>query len=87
MKESPSSGRISMATAQRRIGKIRVQIRAIHNEIEAHPLYQKLTTVEGLRIFMEHHVFAVWGSWTDQKQRDHMRPWSPARPRACTREV
>jgi Protein of unknown function (DUF3050) len=28
--------------------------------LSAHPLYNELTSIERLRIFMKHHVFAVW---------------------------
>ena len=71
-----------MVTAQRRIGKIRVQIRDIQNRIEVHPLYERLNTVESLRVFMEHHVFAVWDFMSLVKfLQQHLTctraPWRP----------
>ncbi|HMI81528.1 MAG TPA: DUF3050 domain-containing protein [Solirubrobacterales bacterium] len=35
-------------------------IEAARERLSAHPLYAELTSVERVRIFMKHHVFAVW---------------------------
>jgi len=35
-------------------------IEAARERLSKHPLYQELTDVERVRIFMKHHVFAVW---------------------------
>ena len=36
------------------------QIKKLSHELSYHPLYSKLTNIENIRFFMEHHVFAVW---------------------------
>ncbi|WP_087456745.1 DUF3050 domain-containing protein [Tumebacillus avium] len=32
----------------------------VRDELLLHPVYKKLTSAEHVRLFMEHHVFAVW---------------------------
>lgn len=34
--------------------------RMLSNQLAVHPLYDALCSVEDLRVFMEHHVYAVW---------------------------
>ena len=29
-------------------------------EIIYHPLYRSITSIDDLKVFMEHHIFAVW---------------------------
>ncbi len=36
------------------------QYTALQNKLLTHDLYLKITTRENLRVFMEHHVYAVW---------------------------
>ena len=38
----------------------RPDIREARDRLLEHPVYQALDTVEALRVFMQHHVFAVW---------------------------
>lgn len=47
--------------------EVHSQLRALHQAVvphrerlERHPLYAALTSLERIRVFMEHHVFAVW---------------------------
>ncbi|MRG46509.1 DUF3050 domain-containing protein [Chitinophaga sp. SYP-B3965] len=40
--------------------QIEQQIAEVRNRIVEHPLYGQLKTMEDVRLFMEHHVFAVW---------------------------
>jgi hypothetical protein len=42
------------------IGRIRQAIEPYRNQILNHPLYARIQGVEELRLFMQHHVFAVW---------------------------
>lgn len=51
---------MSIQNGQRRIAKIRVQTRPVQAAIEHHELYGRLNSVEALRTFMEHHIYAVW---------------------------
>jgi len=36
------------------------ELRGLQAELDAHPVYDALHDLEGLRVFMAHHVFAVW---------------------------
>lgn len=42
------------------IDKLHADIGATRERVLAHPIYSSLTSVSAVRIFMEHHVFAVW---------------------------
>ncbi|WP_227874275.1 DUF3050 domain-containing protein [Tumebacillus algifaecis] len=56
----------------------------VRDSLLQHPVYQKLTSAERVRQFMEHHVFAVWDfmSLLKRLQRDltvTTVPWMPGR--------
>ncbi len=59
-------------------------------QINQHPLYQSIHTLNDLRIFMEHHVFAVWDFMCLLKEL-HRRivstraPWLPPKDAQCAR--
>lgn len=36
------------------------ELQSIRKELLAHPIYHELTTPDRVRIFMKHHIFAVW---------------------------
>lgn len=36
------------------------ELQSIRKELLAHPIYQELTTPDRVRVFMKHHIFAVW---------------------------
>ncbi|OQP44912.1 DUF3050 domain-containing protein [Niastella populi] len=42
------------------INKMRREIEPIRQRLIQHPVYAETKTIEHLRLFMEHHVFAVW---------------------------
>lgn len=42
------------------IEKIQQEIASLRNELVAHPIYAKIQKADDLKLFMEHHVFAVW---------------------------
>lgn len=42
------------------IKEVKQQIGDVRSQIVHHPLYRHLRTIEDVRKFMEHHVFAVW---------------------------
>ena len=59
-------------------------IRTIREELLKHPVYREINTPERVRIFMQHHVFAVWDfmSLLKRLQRDLTCtevPWMPSR--------
>ena len=43
-----------------RIQQVKIDTAAIRQQLVDHPLYAQIDTLEKLRVFMEHHVFAVW---------------------------
>lgn len=42
------------------IEKLQEAIRPLREQLITHPVYTGVKSIDGLRIFMEHHVFAVW---------------------------
>jgi len=42
------------------IKKLQQDIEPIRQQLIQHPVYAEIKTIENLKIFMEHHVFAVW---------------------------
>ncbi|MFM7645689.1 MAG: DUF3050 domain-containing protein [Sphingomonadales bacterium] len=40
--------------------RLRSSIDPLRQEIIQHPLYRSINSVEALRVYMEHHVYAVW---------------------------
>ena len=42
------------------LNNMRLEIEPIRQQLVQHSVYAKTNTIERLRIFMEHHVFAVW---------------------------
>ncbi len=42
------------------IAKINTQIAPLRHKITTHPVYEAITDLEDLKIFMQHHIYAVW---------------------------
>lgn len=43
-----------------RMHELIVSLASARNEVTAHALYLQLDTIDAVRVFMNHHVFAVW---------------------------
>ncbi len=43
-----------------RVERLRERIQPLRQDLLDHPIYRQLRGLDGLRLFMEHHVFAVW---------------------------
>jgi hypothetical protein len=55
----------------------------LKQKLETHPIFERINSVEELKIFMEHHVFAVWDfmSLLKKLQKDLVpngSPWIPS---------
>lgn len=42
------------------IAKLKAEIQPLRAQLVTHPLYTSIKTVDDLKCFMEHHVYAVW---------------------------
>ncbi len=43
-----------------KINKVLIELKELRKELNNHPVYSNLKTVEDLKLFMQIHVFAVW---------------------------
>jgi hypothetical protein len=65
-----------------RIEKLKTEIEPLRQQLTGHELYKNIRTINDLRIFMEHHVFAVWDFMSllkslQQKLTCTDVPWMP----------
>ncbi|PMW08640.1 hypothetical protein C1X40_33850, partial [Pseudomonas sp. GW456-11-11-14-TSB2] len=42
------------------LAALQLEILPLRDRLIGHPIYRMVNSLERLRIFMEHHVFAVW---------------------------
>ncbi|MAT15431.1 MAG: antimetabolite toxin biosynthesis protein MgoB [Planctomyces sp.] len=49
-----------MSSSPRPVDRLEAAIAPLREELLAHPLYDAITSVAELRVFMQQHVFAVW---------------------------
>lgn len=68
------------------------QLTALHNRIAEHPIYSSLRTVKDLRVFMEHHVYAVWDFMSLVKSLQRLLvpsrvPWLPPKDPVAARFI
>jgi hypothetical protein len=54
-----------------KISSIRNTLKPLRVRLLAHEVYQQLETLDDLREFMEHHVFAVWDNLSQLKALQH----------------
>ncbi|UKJ06087.1 DUF3050 domain-containing protein [Solitalea lacus] len=64
------------------IQQIRTTIEPLRQQLIKHPLYENIKSIEHLRIFMQHHVYAVWDFMSLLKNLQHHltcteAPWKP----------
>ena len=64
----------------------------LREQLVQHPVYQTVNSVQALRIFMEHHVFAVWDFMSLLKRLQQLQtglelPWRPKRSTLITRFI
>lgn len=75
-----------------RIQQLAEHLSSLQSDITTHHLYGQIRTVAGLRVFMEHHVFAVWDFMSLLKGLQavltgHDLPWRPVGDAATRRFV
>ncbi len=81
-----------MAISHPRLGELQESLRPIRERLIAHPMYTQIRTMHGLRIFMEHHIYAVWDFMSLLKTLQGRLtcvdiPWMPVGDRVARRLI
>src|SRR3954453_21350139 len=53
--------RVDRSMGTMRIERLRARLAPLRAALSGHPVYREIDGPAALRLFMEHHVFAVWG--------------------------
>lgn len=74
------------------IDRIRTAVEPARARVTAHPIYGQMHTVDDVRIFMEHHAFAVWDFMSLLKSLQRSLtcvtvPWVPTGPATSRRLI
>ena len=69
-------------TMDKRIEAIKDAVAPMRTQLANHAMYERLTDKESVRLFMEHHVFAVWDfmsltKWLQYNLVSNGLPWIP----------
>ncbi len=75
-----------------RLERLRVRLTPLKNALVDHAIYREINSLEALRLFMEHHVFAVWDFMSLLKALQARLccvgvPWLPAADPQATRFI
>ena len=67
-------------------------LQGIRDRLLDHPIYRELNTPERVRVFMKHHVFAVWDFMSLLKRLQQLLtvtevPWMPGKPAQYARFI
>ncbi len=71
------------------IQTIETAVSPLHHQLTGHPIYGRLNSMADIRLFMEHHIYAVWDFMSLLKAlQNHLTcttlPWKPnANPRTA----